>query len=1042
MTARAAILPVLAALLSIYACAPATSVGQAKEGKIDLFHINFDEIKVLELSGEWEYYPNRIIAPSELTSYAQSRAMVYLPYFFNRHSQPGVVLPAGACATYRLELLLPPRLAVYSLRVPPLENASRIYINGQLVAQQGVVAQDPKDVKPAAKTQYIQAPLAGRTELVIQVANSEYFRGGITQSLVFGSGKKMEQYRLKAVARDVVIIVALLSFAIYHFLFVFLGHPERASGYYGAFCLTIGLGQLLRGETLIADILPSLPWALRIRCQEMLVYLAAVFFTSYLRQFFAPQARSKAVSSLILVSLLFSLAAAVLPIEPLSQLRTPYEVIVTIHLPFGVLLLYRLVRQNVFGAKLLLLTIVLLGVAFVSDSLRRAGLHSGPTLFPYVTLGFTFMQAILLSAKSLRLFQENAELTRRLTHIDKLRDEFLEHTSHELRTPVQAMVQTIENVRRGLSGAVSEQVQRTLAVVEESGERLMYLIDDLRDFIRLKHSDLRLNLQTVSLRKVIEPVLKLGLGLTENRQFALIDEIPEGLEDVKVDPVRVQQILLNLLNTAIRYSHSPTITVKVGKLDGQLAIIVSYSGAEPDRRYREPLDSGSEDVGPLVTQKLAELMGGKYVYRKFAESQHALIITLPYEHIDSLDDILASSRAHTEYRKSDASQALPMRNGVAANRSTGEKLLLVGDHAGQNRLLQEQLASLNRVITIAKNGAEAMLKLQNEQGIALVICDLLLADVSGIELTKNIRTQFDIGQLPVILIIDNNQAAIAASAFAAGVNDVMRRPLEKAEVVARVRNLLLQREANLARENYRALERELEIARSIQESIIPTSQPHSNQCKIEAVCIPARSIGGDFYDFLEEENIVGILIADVAGHGIPAALYAAMLKIAFHNLRDRARYPERLLKDLNEMMIDRGERTFISCAYTLLDFQNRRLLHANAGHLPLLLQEPGKKTVRRIQPPGGVLGVRKAAAITVEMHHLEPQTRLVLFTDGVVELANKKGQFFDEEGLVSILEELRDKPLGTVKEQLLTALREFTEAEQFLDDVTFVLLEV
>lgn len=206
--------------------------------------------------------------------------------------------------------------------------------------------------------------------------------------------------------------------------------------------------------------------------------------------------------------------------------------------------------------------------------------------------------------------------------------------------------------------------------------------------------------------------------------------------------------------------------------------------------------------------------------------------------------------------------------------------------------------------------------------------------------------------------------------------------------------------------------------------------------------MPARSIGGDFYDFVEDENSVAILIADVAGHGIPAALYASMLKIAFHNLREQAKFPEKLLKELNDVMVDRGERTFISCAYTLVDFKNKRLLHANAGHLPLLLQEPGKTRVRKIQPPGGVLGVRKAAAITVEMQHLQPKTRLALYTDGVIELINRRGEFFEEDRLIAILEEMRDRPLAEVKERLLTDLRNFAEGEAFLDDVTFVLIDL
>ncbi|MCS6972609.1 MAG: SpoIIE family protein phosphatase, partial [Leptospiraceae bacterium] len=344
-------------------------------------------------------------------------------------------------------------------------------------------------------------------------------------------------------------------------------------------------------------------------------------------------------------------------------------------------------------------------------------------------------------------------------------------------------------------------------------------------------------------------------------------------------------------------------------------------------------------------------------------------------------------------------------------------------------------------IVMAKNGAEALLMLQSRQDIGLVVADMLLPDVSGIELTQTIRSQYETSLLPVLLIIDANQPGIAASAFAAGANDLIRRPLEKTEVVARVRNLLQQREAIVARENFRALNRELEIARSIQESLIPAVQPKSNMYKIEAVCLPARSIGGDFYDFIEDDNFIAVLIADVAGHGIPAALYASMLKIAFHNLRSYAQYPEKLLRELNTIMYERGERTFISCAYTLVDFRNRRLLHTNAGHLPLLMQLPGNKTIERLQPPGGVLGIRRDTVISVEMRHLQPGTRLMLYTDGLIELVNRRGELFEEKRLMQILQQKRQANLAELKEELLTAMREFSEGENFPDDVTFILLD-
>jgi two-component system sensor histidine kinase ChiS len=785
------------------------------------------------------------------------------------------------------------------------------------------------------------------------------------------------------------------------------------------------------------------PWGVRLRLEYLVNVLDAAFFVIYIRNFFAELRQKLVFKLLVFLSVLFSVATLIVPQGVVRYLREPFQLGLAVMAPIAIVYLARLAFRNVYGARVLTLGVMGITAAFFNDALSSAEVISTPTVFSLAILAFTFLQAILISGKSVTLFYENAELSQKLLRSDKLRDEFLTQTSHELRTPVQAMVQTLENVRRGVSGAVSEQVQRTLAVIEENGRRLMYVIDDLTDFVRLKHSDIRLNVQTVSLKKIVHPILKLCLGLSENKQFALIDEIPEGLHDIQTDPSRLQQILLNLVSTAIRYSHSPAITVKLGTLHGQLAISVLYFGNDPDARFADVIDLPNEDVGPLVTQKLAQLLGGQYHYQKLAESHHALTITLPYQQISTLEVLLSSSHARTEYRKSDGDGlvSMPERLGDSPANSGGQ-VLLIGDNASQNRLLQDQLASLGKDSVIAKNGAEAMLQLQDREDIALVISDVLLSDVSGIELAMNIRASFDIGILPIILLIDNNQAGVAASAFSAGVNDLIRRPFEKAEVIARVKNVLLQREASLARENYRALNRELEIARSIQDSILPKANPGNENYKIEAVCLPARSIGGDFYDFLEEDGFIGVLIADVAGHGIPAALYAAMLKIALHNLRDQARFPEKLLKNLNDVMVERGERTFISCAYTMVDFKNRRLLHANAGHLPLLLQEPGKRAVKRVHPPGGVLGVRKAAAITVEMQHFLPKTRLLLFTDGVIELANKNGDFFEESRLISLLEDMREQPIVEVRDRLLAEMRGFSEGGTFLDDVTFIIIDL
>lgn len=1015
----------------------------AKAGALDLQKHDFTAGGSVDLDGEWEYYPGELVNPEDLAKKQAVKKLGVLPRSFNSYTEPDLRLPAAANATYRLTLQLPEQLAIYVMRIPPPATASRVFINNHLEIETGRVSANPSEVVATGHMQYFQGPLAGKTEILIQISNVKNRRGGIWQKLTLGAAPVMIADRLKAITLDVTLAAALITIALYHMALALLRSPDKSIIHYAIFCFLIGFRRLLTHEQLMGNFWPELRWETHMGLEYFTIYASGLFFQLYVTQFFSAMAGDRLIRVTAFGSGVFAILGLVLPVEIARHMLPVFQwafFFICLYLFFHII---QFARQRIFGAGVLAGSILALTLAFINDSLGSVEILSTPPVISYAIFLFIFVQAFMISGKSLLVFRENADLSVKLLRSDRLRDDFLTQTTHELRTPVQAMVQTAENLRRGVSGAVSEQVQRSLSVMEENGQRLLYLIDDLSDFIRLKHNDITLNPQQVSLKKILSPVIQLCLGLSENNQLVLVDEIPEGMPDVEVDPARLQQLLLNLLNTAIRQSHSPVISVKVGQLNEQLAISVFYHGNEPDIAFGAAPEEGDHGAGSRVTQKIAELMGGNYVYQKHAESQHALVVTIPYASLAELEAILAKGRHRTEYRKG-AVRASSDVNGLrrATSERTETDILIIGENASQNRLLQEQLLTLGKQAVTAKNGAEAMLLLQNNQNLALVICDILLPDVSGIELTMNIRMHYDIGLLPIILIIDNNQAGIAASAFSAGVNDLIRRPFEKAEVLARVKNVLLQREASLARENYRALNRELEIARSIQEAIIPVSKPKSNLYKIEAVCMPARSIGGDFYDFIEDEDSVAILIADVAGHGIPAALYASMLKIAFHNLREQAKFPEKLLKELNDVMVDRGDRTFISCAYTLVDFKNKRLLHANAGHLPLLLQEPGRKQVKKIHPPGGVLGVRKAAAITVEMQHLQPKTRLVLFTDGVIELSNRKGELFEEERLIAILEEMRDQPLVELKERLLAALREFAEGDSFLDDVTFVLVDL
>lgn len=188
-----------------------------------------------------------------------------------------------------------------------------------------------------------------------------------------------------------------------------------------------------------------------------------------------------------------------------------------------------------------------------------------------------------------------------------------------------------------------------------------------------------------------------------------------------------------------------------------------------------------------------------------------------------------------------------------------------------------------------------------------------------------------------------------------------------------------------------SLQKELEIARQIQSSILPREAPRVAGLDIAAQYVPMAAVAGDFYDFLAlDEKRIGILVADVTGHGVPAALIASMLKTALAAQFVHAADPARVLAGLNRALCGKFEEHFVTAAYVFLDSEKQILRYAGAGHPPLMFGSvDGKQTAfREIDSNGLLLGLSESAAYSAVELPFRPGDRCILYTDGMLEARN------------------------------------------------------
>lgn len=227
---------------------------------------------------------------------------------------------------------------------------------------------------------------------------------------------------------------------------------------------------------------------------------------------------------------------------------------------------------------------------------------------------------------------------------------------------------------------------------------------------------------------------------------------------------------------------------------------------------------------------------------------------------------------------------------------------------------------------------------------------------------------------------------------------------------------------------------ELATAREIQQSILPRSMPDIAGLRFHAHYDPASSVAGDLYDFLRVDHArVGALVADVSGHGVPAALIASMVKIAVSSQSRLAHDPAALLREVHLTLRAQALRAFVTATYLYFDVERRCVEVANAGHPAPLLHRGDE--VRELGPRGPVLG-RFDGTYTSESTALQSGDRILAYTDGVTEALNARGDAFGEDRLKDTLRG------GVSADDVARAVRQWRDEKSEADDVTLVVIDV
>jgi len=251
-------------------------------------------------------------------------------------------------------------------------------------------------------------------------------------------------------------------------------------------------------------------------------------------------------------------------------------------------------------------------------------------------------------------------------------------------------------------------------------------------------------------------------------------------------------------------------------------------------------------------------------------------------------------------------------------------------------------------------------------------------------------------------------------------------------------------ESEIARKNA-----ELEIAADIQRSFLPEIIPQIEGFGIAATSRPAKEVGGDFFDVVPLEvislskNQMGVLIADVSGKGVPAALFMALSRVIVRTSSTWFKVPSDIIRHANSIISgDSKTGMFVTLFYGVIDKDTRKFTFVNAGHNPPILYHGDSGTIEELEGTGIALGIMDDAEYTQKEVRMSPGDTMILYTDGVTEAINEREEMFEVERLVDVIKETTNATAQETLDRIISSVFQFSGSQPQFDDITLMVIKV
>jgi len=719
----------------------------ATSGILDLRKTEFSKSEPIPLNGEWEFYWKQLIDSHRINDNVEYRKF---PHMWQNEEK----LSSFGFASYRLKILLPEDYPALAFSIPDLYTAYNLYVNSSLIASNGVVGTTKEAHTPKWVPKTVSLDQFGKDslEVVLQISNFQHNKGGIRLPIYFGSEEKLIEKREKQLGYAFILTGSLIMGGLFFFGLYLFGRDEKPILYFSLFCICYSYRVFGTELYPLHLFIENIPWIITLKAEYISLYLSPVLFGLFILHLYTKESSKKIIYCFNSFFLVLAIIALLTPAYYFTQLINIFFSVIPIYILYSSWVFLKAVLNKNESAKYAIASGIVIFMVFFHNLFEYFVITKENLLLNLIGyMLFFFLQSLILSKRfgsSLRRSKEKAE------QASIAKSQFLSTMGHELRTPLNAIIGFSELLADTKS---NEDRIEFSNIIKKSGESLLGVINNILDFSKIDTGNIELKYEKVHLDVFLKDTIQILSALNESTKVQLICKHNAGLEKhFMIDPVRLRQVLINLIGNALKFTEDGKIVVEVKEgtsksNKGNLLFSIRDTGvgipeekmgllfkefsqidSSRNRRY-----SGS-GLGLAISKRLVNQMGGDIWVQNNKTKGTTFSFTIKADHIKE-NNVLKKESAIVSIE----------------NNKRAIKILLAEDNVFNQKVAEKMLDRLGYSVDIVTNGFEAVEK-ASEKEYDLILMDMEMPDLDGIEASKIILSNNEISNKPVIISMTAN----------------------------------------------------------------------------------------------------------------------------------------------------------------------------------------------------------------------------------------------------------------------------------------------